>query len=122
MIENDIFSTREEMMESLNNNPRVIIIKYGAEWCGPCKKIEEFVKQNMLIMPEGVRCIMIDIDEAFDAYAFLKSKKIVSGIPAILAYYRGNVSFIPDDVVLGTDPLEIKALFDACCKQISLQF
>jgi thiol-disulfide isomerase/thioredoxin len=119
MIEQDVFSTRDEMMELLKTgNPGVIIIKYGAEWCGPCKKIEEFVKQNMAMMPENIRCITIDIDEAFDAYAFLKSKKLVSGIPAILAYYQDNVSYVPDQVVLGTDTNEIKTLFDTCSKKV----
>jgi len=119
MIESDVFSTRQEMMFLLKENPGVIVIKYGADWCGPCKKIEEFVKQNMELMPEKVRCIVIDIDEAFDAYAFLKSKKIVNGIPAILAYYKGNESYIPDEVVLGTDTDEIKQLFQNCYKKVS---
>ena len=121
MIETDIFSTRQEMMELLRSgNPGVIVIKYGAEWCGPCKKIEEFVKQNMDLMPEKVRCITIDIDEAFDAYAFLKSKKIVSGIPAILVYYQENIHYVPDMVVLGTDTNEIKSLFDTCYKRVAV--
>ena len=119
MIESDVFSTRQEMLFLLKENPGVIVIKYGADWCGPCKKIEEFVKKNMELMPEKVRCIVIDIDEAFDAYAFLKSKKIVNGIPAILAYYKGNESYIPDEVVLGTDTDEIKQLFQNCYKKVS---
>lgn len=118
MIETNVFKTRTDMLEVLKSNPGVIIVKYGAEWCGPCKKIEEFVKKNMELMPtEKVRTIVIDIDDAIDAYAFLKSKKIVNGIPVILAYYKGNASYIPDDVVIGTNTDEIKAFFDSCYEE-----
>ena len=119
MIETNTFTTRQQMMEVLKTNPGVIIVKFGADWCGPCKQIESFVKQNMDLMPiNHVRCMTIDIDEAFDAYAFLKSKKIVNGIPVCLAYYKDNISYVPDDVVIGTDLNEIKTFFASCYNQI----
>ena len=39
-------------------------------------------------MPENVICADIDIDENFDVYTFLKSKRMVNGIPAVLAIAR----------------------------------
>jgi thiol-disulfide isomerase/thioredoxin len=103
----------------LQNNPGVIIIKLGAEWCGPCKKIEHPVTEWMKRMPrETIQCIILDIDESFEIYATLKQKKMVNGIPAILAYYQGNVSVIPDDIVVGADLPQIKLFFDRCISRV----
>jgi hypothetical protein len=35
---------------------------------------------------------IIDIDDNFEIYAFLKSKKMVNGVPVILCYKKGNQS------------------------------
>jgi len=103
----------------LQENPGIVIIKLGAEWCGPCKKIEHPVTEWMKRMPrETVQCILLDIDESFEIYATLKQKKMVNGIPAILAYYQGNVSIIPDDMVVGADLNQVKLFFDRCYNQV----
>jgi hypothetical protein len=65
-------------------------------------------------MPPNVQCAVIDIDESFDVYAFLKSKKMVQGIPAILCYKKGNVSYAPDQVVLGADMNQVSTFFSTC--------
>lgn len=120
MIEFDIFTKRQEMMELFKSgNPGAIIIKFGAEWCAPCKKIDSFVDKYMEMMPsDKIRCIKIDIDNALDVYAFLKSKKIVNGIPVCLAYYKGNTHFVPDNVVIGTNTDEIKMFFEECYNHV----
>lgn len=103
----------------LQNNPGVVIIKLGAEWCGPCKKIEHPVTEWMKMMPKDlIQCIILDIDESFEIYATLKQKKMVNGIPAILAYYQGNVSIIPDDIVVGADLAQIKLFFDRSISRV----
>jgi thiol-disulfide isomerase/thioredoxin len=99
----------------LEHNPGVFIMKLGAEWCGPCKKIDPLVADMMTKMPtDKIQCALIDVDESFELYAFLKTKKMVNGIPAILAYYQGNTHFVPDDVVIGADPAQIVSLFNRC--------
>jgi len=65
----------EHFIELLKNNPGQFIIKFGAEWCAPCKKIEKDVKFCFDRMPDTVQCAIIDIDEYLDLYAFLKTKK-----------------------------------------------
>lgn len=104
----------EEFSTELTNNPGMIIVKFGAEWCGPCKKIEALVKQRMLQMPAHFKCFVIDIDECFELYAFLKVKRMVNGIPAILAWKSGNLSTIPDCVVTSSKDTEVEAFFQKC--------
>ena len=109
------FSSRIDFLALLNNhNPGLVIIKLGASWCGPCKKIKHVVDAFFLSSPDNVICCDIDVDESFDMYAFLKSKKMVNGIPAILCYKRGNQSFIPTDSVSGIDPTELSNFFKRC--------
>ena len=110
------FDNRNQFMDSLKVNPGVIILKFGAEWCGPCKIIEGLVYQNFQMMPENVICADINIDENFDVYTFLKSKRMVNGIPAILAYYNDNTSYVPSDCVVGANLSQIQNLFNGCLK------
>jgi thioredoxin 1 len=104
----------EEFGENLKSNPGMIIVKFGAEWCGPCKKIEGLVKERMLQMPSNFDCYIIDIDECFELYAFLKSKRMVNGIPALLAWKKGNLTTIPDAVVASSKITEVESFFQQC--------
>jgi thiol-disulfide isomerase/thioredoxin len=102
---------RNHFAELLKQNPGLFIIKFGADWCGPCKKIEGLVHEWFNKTNDKVQCAVIDVDESFDIYAFLKSKKMVNGIPAILCYYKDNHNYVPDDIVIGADVPQINAFF-----------
>lgn len=108
------FETRNDFLKLLSNNPGLVIVKLGAEWCGPCKKIAPVLEGFFATSPDNVICADIDVDESFDYYAYLKSKKMVNGIPVILCYKKGNTSFIPDDSVTGADPAALDAFFRRC--------
>jgi thioredoxin-like negative regulator of GroEL len=110
------FENRKDFLNLLKNNPGLVILKLGATWCGPCKKIEKMVHDFFATSPENVICADIDVDESFDLYACLKSNKMVNGIPVMLCYKRGNVSYIPDDSVTGT---EITGFLMRCGKYAS---
>jgi len=117
MSERDIIScipNREIFMGLLTKNPGLIVIKFGAKWCGPCKKIKNVVNGFFASSPDDVLCCDIDVDESSDLYSFLKSKKMVNGIPAMMCYKRNNTSFIPDDSVVGADPNELDKFFRRC--------
>lgn len=105
---------RAAFQKLLENNPGQVILKFGAEWCGPCGRIKPLVEAFFATSPDSVVCGDIDVDESFDLYAFLKSKRMVTGVPAILCYRRGNTSFIPDDSVTGADAAALDAFFRRC--------
>ena len=102
---------RNHFAELLKQNPGLFIIKFGADWCGPCKKIEGLVNEWFNKRNDKVQCALIDVDESFDIYAFLKSKKMINGIPAILCYYKDNHNYVPDDIVIGADVAQVNAFF-----------
>lgn len=104
--------------EILLQNPGLVIIKFGAEWCAPCKKIESQVHDWFHKMPDNVHTIVVDIDESFEVYAYLKTKKMVNGIPVILCYDQGNINYIPSDSVIGANPSEVDAFFERCLRKV----
>jgi len=108
------FEDRHEFLKLLKVNPGLVIIKLGATWCGPCKKISHIVDAFFASSPSNVICGDIDVDESFDLYSFLESKRMVNGIPAILCYKKGNINFSPDDMVTGSDPNALDAFFKRC--------
>ena len=110
-VSDKTISTRTEFKTLLEENKSVVVLKIGAEWCGPCKKIEGLVHEYIEKLPEVATCMVLDIDECFDLYAFLKSKKIVTAIPTLLAYYKGNTHYAPDEIVMGTKTEEIDLFF-----------
>ena len=98
----------------LQHNTGLIIIKLGATWCGPCKVIKPNIDNFFATSPSEVICCDIDVDESIRFYSFLKSKKMVNGIPAILCYKKGNNTFIPDDSVVGSDLKQLHLFFTRC--------
>jgi|APSaa5957512535_1039671.scaffolds.fasta_scaffold173454_2 thiol:disulfide interchange protein len=116
-LSSETISTRQEFSTLLQKNTSIVILKFGASWCGPCQVIENAVHSYISSMPIGIQCIVLDVDECFDLYAYLKSKKIVQGIPCLLAYYAGNTHYAPDEFMKGADLNELKIFFDTCLRQ-----
>jgi thioredoxin 1 len=109
-----VFENRDEFLKLLKVNPGLVIVKLGATWCGPCKKIAHIVEAFFASSPPNVICADIDVDESVDLYSYLKQRRMVNGIPVMLMYKKGNVSFAPDDSVTGSDPGQLDAFFKRC--------
>jgi len=103
-----------DFQNALINNPGALIIKFGSDWCGPCKRVEPLINKWYSTLPDTIQCAIIDIDDNFEIYGFLKSKRFVNGIPVILCYKKGNQSWIPDNVVSGADENQINIFFQTC--------
>lgn len=108
---------REAFMNILESNEGVVILKFGADWCQPCKLISPYVKELTEKLPHNITLYDLDVDDNFEIFAFMKSKKMVSGIPALLAYYRENKTFASNDSISGANQDEIKSFFTRCVTQ-----
>jgi len=111
-------ANRDAFMTLLQHNQGLIILKLSAVWCGACKLIEKPVHAFFATSPPEVVCGDIDVDKSFDFYSFLKSKKMVNGIPVLLCYKKGNSTYIPDDMVTGADPSQLHQFFARCGKHL----
>jgi len=106
----------EVFAEKLQTNPGLLIFKFGATWCGPCKKIEPLVDEWIAKLPDNVQFAKIDIDECFELYGFLQKKRTINGVPGILCYYKNNTNYIPNDGIVGADLPKINEFFERCLK------
>lgn len=106
------FNDRNEFLQTISNNTnKISLFKFTATWCKPCQKIKNDVNRMVSDLKDHIVCYELDIDENFDVYAFLKSKKMLNGIPAILIYYPTNNSYASDLSLSGTDLNSYRNIF-----------
>ena len=98
----------------LEENPGMVFIKFSADWCKPCQKIKSHVDQWFIRMPDTVQVVTVDIDEDFEVYAFMKNKRMLNGIPAILMYRKGNVDIAFDEMVSSSNIHHVDDFFAKC--------
>ena len=87
---------REDLTNYLKGTDyEYVILKFTANWCNPCKKIDPFLEK--IITEKEVQFnnnknkflyIKVDVDECFDLYSFLKARKMINGIPSIFLYSK----------------------------------
>lgn len=108
-------------VDSKKNSNALLIVKFGAEWCTPCKQIKPICDRLFKELPDNVIWFDIDIDETMDLYVALKKRKMVNGVPCLLAYSLNIIRsedewYIPNDSVMGGNPKHVEAFFDRCKK------
>ncbi len=70
----------------------IVIVKFGATWCGPCKRID---KQHLLDFNRHIKWYDCDIDDNYETTSICGIKSI----PAFVAIVRGN----PEPVFQSSD-------------------
>ena len=100
----------------LEANTGILVFKFGAEWCNPCKTIEPALNALFQQMPENVQCFVIDIDQSPELYSLFKNKRVFKGVPTVVAYYFGNTSIYPDDMNVGADLQQVNLFFERTYK------
>lgn len=106
------FANLAEFQQMVNDNQGVLVVKYGAEWCGPCKSIDPVLRVAYTKLPANIQVVVVDIDECMDVYSFMKNKRMLNGVPALTAYVLGNTSHVPDYGVTGADMPRIQQFFE----------
>ena len=129
--DNDNIITRDGFKDLIaSNTSDFLIFKFSATWCKPCEKLAPIFDKNISIIESSdktstskLRVYNIDVDDCFDLYAFLKSKKRVSGIPSLFFYFPRNDRdidhyYIPDASTSGVDEPFMKQMFGEISKRI----
>lgn len=105
--------TRADFATLMDNNPGILIFKFTANWCGPCKLIKDYSYNKSNELSDHITMLEVDVDECFDLYAFLKHKKMVNGIPVFLAYAKG-MNEGPIASITGANLPELETFFAVC--------
>ena len=67
---------------------RPVVVKFGAEWCGPCRSMDSALDSLESTYSQSARFLRVDIDkkpEIFNAY------RSSGGIPQIMIFRNGEV-------------------------------
>ena len=110
----DGIDSLDELKTVISSNNSIVIVKYSADWCGPCKKIATLVELWKAALPEYVEFYEIDIDESINLYSYFKNKKLLAGVPCIMCWRIGNTTFVPDYTVNNSDPEQVNGFFKTC--------
>jgi len=102
------FTDRNQFQEFVNQYKGSFIVKFTADWCGPCKKIKDHVYNLYNNTKSTTIMADLDIDKNQDVYSYLKIKSI----PTFICYTRG----IKCDVLVGSGEDDVSAFFESCEK------
>ena len=78
----------EEYDEFVNTPDTLNVVKVGAEWCGPCRTLEQTIRE--LVIDEQFKVLLGEID-AEDEWAEDKIEELnIRGIPVMIAFKDGE--------------------------------
>lgn len=83
VIEIESLEHRNEMINSNN----IVVIKYSADWCGPCKKIAPSYHEMANLDTDGIIYCEEDIDSDYG-----DNGEQINSIPAFHIYVNGKFS------------------------------
>jgi len=78
----------EEYNEFINTPDSLNVLKIGAAWCGPCRTLEQTIRELTQNDVEGIMLAEVDADEEWfeDKLGELR----VRGIPVMIAFKDGE--------------------------------
>jgi thiol-disulfide isomerase/thioredoxin len=95
----------EQLLDECEQDQKIIVMKFGAPWCGPCRQIEPYFDQLMHNLPSIV-VVKIDIDASPD----IKSLFQVTNVPTFLCLFPiPPKNLLPQDLrLVGADPQHLE--------------
>ena len=94
--------TREEFKNILRDD-MVTIVKASATWCGPCKKIAEFVDELFALMSSNVQMMKLDVDNNNEVSTYLHIRKL----PTFISFVGRDKM----DILEGANQEKVKRFF-----------
>ena len=76
-----------EEIDKLAESGNCIVAKFGAQWCTPCRVLENTIKSLTLEEADGVQFVEIDVDEADESLVTAYS---IKSIP-VLVYFKDGL-------------------------------
>lgn len=78
--------TIEQVVGSADDQ-NLVLVKFGATWCGPCRQVDKELASLEPTLPEEVRLVKIDVDEQPE----IAAKFGIQGIPRMFLVRNGEV-------------------------------
>jgi hypothetical protein len=100
---------RSDFLNQLGSD--LVVVFFTSTDCVPCATIKPYVQEKIKMCP--YTCLELDRNNDSDVYSVLQTKKQLKGVPSLLAYSKGNVSFMANLSISGTNQNEIDCFFDS---------
>ena len=78
----------EWFQKSVLDNSHPVVVKFGAEWCGPCRGMDEAIRILRPKLGSQVGFFIVDIDKKPELFRHYGSG---SGIPQVMIFEHGKV-------------------------------
>ena len=101
--------TKTKLGIEIQNLKDIVILKFTADWCGPCKKIKPFCEEYNKKKPENVSFYEIDVDDSIDATSITKALRL-HGIVDTEPYRKLGRNQLRIAVFPAVDPQDVHAL------------
>ena len=95
--------TKENFKEEVLEAKGIVVVDFGANWCGPCKSLVPVLEEVVTEDPNK-KIVKVDIDEQEELAAQFK----IMSVPTLLVFRNGEV--IDKSIGLIQND-EVKALF-----------
>lgn len=90
---------------------KVVLLRFTAEWCGPCKQLAPLIDKVVAQYPESVKQVVVDIDRQ----SWIAEQFRVQSVPTVYALLGGQ----PVDGFVGAkSERELKAFLDKIVAQL----
>ena len=77
-------------LDIILNKYKCVILKAGADWCGPCKVIEPLFEELISMLENDIGIVKINIDYAVD----IKRKFRITKIPYMANFFNKEITDI----------------------------
>jgi thioredoxin 1 len=85
LMQNTHKSSQDAFKDIITSN-KFVVVKFFAEWCGPCKQMKNTVEQVAKDLQNTITFIEVDIDK----FKHLVSSYNIQAIPTLLLFSNGN--------------------------------
>lgn len=75
-------NSKEELQKAIQDN-KILLVKYGASWCGPCKMLTPVLEE----LSEDVPIVDVDVDDLRE----IAVERGIMGIPVLEFYKNGEM-------------------------------
>ena len=87
--------TEEELSNAIREND-VVVAKFGADWCGPCKVLEENISQIEKENADLAEFLEVDVDDADEGFV---DKYYLRGLPVTYFFKEGEQKAVVEGLI-----------------------
>ena len=80
--------SQADLADLLQKNPGKIVIKLGAEWCGPCRALGPVLEEVATELGEKAQVVKVNVDENGE----LAQQFGIRGIPTMIFFKNGEAA------------------------------